>query len=299
MIYTLTLNPALDYIMLVPEFHTGKVQRSLGEMMYPGGKGINVSIMLTRLGAPNKALGITAGKIGRIIEDILKELHLNTDFIYLDKGETRINVKLKGIEESEINGNAPEILPADIECLKKKLDELKANDYLVIAGSLPRNIDQNTYNEIIKLANLKQARVVLDTSGECLKSALPYKPFLIKPNHLELSELFGVENASREELVKMAVELQKEGAQNVLVSMAGDGAFLLAENGRLYEHKAPKGIVINSVGSGDSMIAGFLTGWIEKNDYQYALSLGIAAGSASAFKNWLAEREDVIKLLRE
>lgn len=299
MIYTITFNPALDYIMTIDKLDVGMVNRSKSEKILPGGKGINVSLVLTNLGVENTALGFLAGFIGKNIEDIISAHGCNTDFVYLREGLSRINVKLMGTPETEINGNGPYISGEDVKALYGKLDKLTSGDVLVLAGSIPNSLPANIYSDIMKYVSGKGVKVVVDATGDLLVKCLEYKPFLIKPNNFELEQIFNTKLESREDIVKCALKLKDMGAVNVLVSMGKDGAILVDENNKIYDLMAPEGNVINSVGAGDSMVAGFLSGLYENNNYEYAFKLAVAAGSASAFSEELATKEQVMKVYEE
>ncbi len=297
MIYTVTFNPSLDYVVHVPRFQTGMVNRTETEQLYPGGKGINVSVVLSHLGVENRALGFLAGFTGDEIQRELCEHGCDGDFIRLPEGNSRINVKIKGEQESEINGQGPKIPREAIEQLFEKLKRLKTGDFLVLAGSIPNTLPGDMYERILAGLQGRGIRVAVDATKELLLNVLPYHPFFIKPNNHELGEMFGKKLTTDEEIICYAKKLQEMGAQNVLISMAGEGGLLLTEDGRTYRSLPPKGKVINSVGAGDSMVAGFLTGYRNTGDYQKAFKLGLATGSASAFKEWLAEKQDVAALL--
>lgn len=314
MIYTVTFNPSLDYIVSVDVFSCGKVNRTIEEFMLPGGKGINVSQVLTNLGVENTALGFVAGFTGKKLEEMLNEQRIISDFIHVRNGITRINVKLRSetykdmeteeqgvrqLEETEINGQGPVVSEEELKCLMNKIEQLTSDDILVVSGSICKGVSQNIYADIVKLCNDKDVKVVVDAAGALLWNAIEYGPFLIKPNHHELGNIFDRETNSYDEVVFYARELQNRGAQNVLVSMGAKGAILVAEDGEVYVSKAPAGKVINSVGAGDSMVAGFLTGYLDTDDYEAALQMGICTGSASAFSEGLATRKMVGKLLRE
>lgn len=298
MIYTVTFNPSLDYIVSVEDFKTGIVNRTKAEKLFAGGKGINVSTVLKNLGYSNTALGFIAGFTGKEIQKLLLGKGVDTDFIEVSKGISRINVKLRSAEETEINGQGPEITEADIERLYQKLDSLKPEDILVLAGSIPDTMPPSVYRDIMKRLADKGLRIVVDATKDLLVNVLEFKPFLIKPNKHELGEIFGVELKDREEIVRYAGKLKKQGARNVLVSMAGEGAMLLSEEGKVYFSEAPKGKLINSVGAGDSMVAGFLAGFLEKEDYKEAFQMGVCTGSASAFSEELATKAEVLQLLK-
>lgn len=299
MIYTVTFNPSLDYVVGARKLVPGEINRTTRENIYPGGKGNNVSVVLSNLGHKSKALGFVSGFTGEALTKMLNDYGCYTDFIWLKQGFTRINVKINAEEETEINGQGPKITEEAIEQLYEKLDALEEEDILVLAGSIPNTLPSDMYERIMRRLDDKNIRITVDATNELLLNVLKYHPFLIKPNNHELGEMFGVEIRTEEEIIEYAGRLQEKGARNVLVSMAGDGAILLTENGEIYRGKPPKGEVLNSVGAGDSMVAGFLTGYLNTGDYEKAFHLGIATGSASAFQYWLAAREDVIDLLEE
>lgn len=298
MIYTVTFNPSLDYVVTVSDFAMGKVNRASAERILPGGKGINVSIVLNNLGVDNKAIGFAAGFTGEVLKSLLKERKINSDFITLDEGTTRINVKLRAGLETEVNCQGPVVKEQFIGTLYEKLDYLDEDDYLVLAGSIPDTMPKSVYMDIIERLQDNGSKIIVDATGELLLNVLPHKPFLIKPNQSELGALFDVEIEDREEVITYGKKLMEMGARNVLVSMAGEGAILLAEDGNIYESKAPQGMVKNSVGAGDSMLAGFLAGYIKEGDYEKALRMGICTGSASAFSEDLATKEEVMELLK-
>lgn len=298
MIYTVSFNPSLDYILDVPNFNTGKVNRASAEKIFPGGKGINVSIVLNNLGIENRALGFVAGFTGEVLEKFMADKGVNTDFIRLEEGMTRINVKLRSDEESEINGKGPVIREQHMNSLYEKLDAMKDNDILVLAGSIPDSVSKSAYMDIMQRLSHKDIKIVVDATRELLVNVLPHKPFLIKPNNHELGEIFDTEIKSKDEVIRYGKKLMEKGARNVLVSMAGDGAVLLAEDGRIYQAEAPKGELKNSVGAGDSMVAGFIAGYIESGSYEKAFQSGVCTGSASAFSEELATKEAVEELLR-
>lgn len=299
MIYTVTFNPSLDYIVDVEDFEVGKVNRTRKEQIFPGGKGINVSMVLNHLGYENTAFGFLAGFTGDEIERLLTEQGITTDFIRVKNGCSRINVKLRSRSETEINGQGPQIESADIKKLYAKLDKLTSDDILVLAGSIPDVMPESMYMDIMEYLKAKELRIVVDATKELLSNVLQFHPFLIKPNNHELGELFDVTIENKEEVITYAKRLQEMGARNVLVSMAGDGAVLLAENGCIYESEAPKGILRNSVGAGDSMVAGFLAGYLKSGDYKDAFKMGVCTGSASAFSEELATKEEVEALLQK
>ena len=299
MVYTVTFNPSLDYIVSVEGFQMGKTNRTAKEQMLPGGKGINVSTVLKNLGIPNIALGFSSGFTGEEIKRRVEEMGLASDFINLQNGYSRINVKMKDFDGTEINGQGPDISPSETEKLLEKLDGLKEGDVLVLAGSIPRTMPDSIYSDILRRLDGKGILTVVDATGELLLHVLEYSPFLIKPNNHELGEIFQVKLETREDVVPYARKLQEKGARNVLVSMAGQGAVLLDENGQVHMLPAPKGKLVNAVGAGDSMVAGFLAGWLAKKDYEYAFRMGISAGSASAFSENLATKKEVEEVYRQ
>ncbi|MBS6558985.1 MAG: 1-phosphofructokinase [Clostridiales bacterium] len=296
MIYTVTFNPALDYVVGVERLTLGEVNRTTKESIYYGGKGINVSAVLKELKVESIALGFVAGFTGDAIERGVKEMGIATDFIHLKEGMSRINVKIKSDQESEINGQGPEITKEAIELLFEKLDQLKEGDSLVLAGSIPKTLPSDIYERIMERLQEKKIRVIVDATKDLLLNVLKYKPFLIKPNNHELGEMFGVILKTNEEIISYGKKLQDMGAKNVLVSMAGDGSILIDETGNVYQMGVPVGKVKNSVGAGDSMVAGFLAGYAETNNYEEALKLGTATGSATAFSEGLATYEKIMEL---
>jgi len=296
MIYTVTFNPALDYVVRVDHFALGEVNRTEQERIYYGGKGLNVSAVLSTLGYGNTALGFVAGFTGDEIERGVKGLGFQSDFIRVEKGLSRINVKLKSQEETEINGMGPEITGEDVTQLFEKLDRLTAGDVLVLSGSIPKSINDDIYERIMESLDGRGVRIVVDATKDLLINVLPYHPFLIKPNNHELGEMFGVTLHGPEEIIDYGKRLQKKGARNVLISMAGDGAILITEEEEVFRMGVPKGTVKNSVGAGDSMVAGFIAGYLENGSFEHALRLGSAAGSASAFSEGLAGKEDIMRL---
>lgn len=299
MIYTVTWNPSIDYMVSVKEFQLGKVNRAVSEAMFPGGKGINVSIVLKNLGVENTALGFIAGFTGEEISRKIEQAEIKTDFIRISNGYSRINLKLKSNKETELNGCGPEIKKEAVLELYQKLNQLKKDDILVLAGSIPSSMQKDSYRKIVGQLAGKGILFVIDAEKELLLQTLDYHPFLIKPNHYELGELFHVACKTKQEIVFYAQKLKEMGARNVLVSMAGEGAILLTEEGQVYSMPAPKGEVKNSVGAGDSMVAGFLAGWIEKNDYLYALKMAVSSGSATAFSEWLATKKEIERVFGE
>lgn len=298
MIYTVTFNPSLDYIVDVPHFEVGDVNRTEFELLNPGGKGINVSLLLTNLGMENTALGFSAGFTGHEIVRMLDREGVKNSFITVANGFSRINVKIRSGNISEINGRGPEIGKDDICLLYSKLDELTSSDILVLAGSIPDGMPDSIYMDIMKHLESKHLRVVVDATQELLMNVLKYKPFLVKPNDHELAEMLGVNIETKDDVVKYAGILQKKGAANVLVSMGGDGAVLLSADGRAFKASSPKGKVLNTVGAGDSMVAGFLTGYLRTCDYKEALHLGLCAGSATAFSDGIASRDTVEEVFK-
>ena len=299
MIYTVTFNPAIDYVVELVSFNIGEINRTTREYMNLGGKGVNVSRVLTNLEVPNVALGFVAGFTGDALRNGLERMGVKTDFISLEEGNTRINVNIKGVEETDINARGPEIPNSAIDELFKKLDNLQSGHTLVLAGSIPTSLPNDMYERIMERLYGKGIRFVVDATRDLLVKSLKYEPFLIKPNNHELGEIFGLELTKDNEIIYYARELKKQGAKNVLISMAGDGAILVDENDVAHKIGTPKGKVKNSVGAGDSMVAGFCAGYLEKGDYKYALRMGTAAGSASAFSESLATKQEVIDLLNK
>ncbi|GAA6411634.1 1-phosphofructokinase [Blautia hominis] len=293
MIYTVTFNPSLDYIVSVEDFQLGMTNRTDSELLLPGGKGINVSTVLKNLGIENTALGFIAGFTGDEIRRKVEEIGVKADFIQIREGVSRINLKLKSIDGTEINGQGPDIGKEKVEELLSRLDGLREGDVLVLAGSIPASMPDDIYKNIMKRLTGKGIMIAVDATRDLLINVLEYHPFLIKPNNHELGEIFDTEIRTREEVIPYARKLQEMGACNVLVSMAGEGAVLAASDGSCHMAPAPKGDLVNAVGAGDSMVAGFLAGWMEKKDYVHAFHMGIAAGSASAFSEYLAKREEI------
>lgn len=299
MIYTVTFNPAIDYVVHADDMQVGAVNRSRQEEVYFGGKGINVSVVLHELGLASKALGFVAGFTGEAIEQGLRADGIETDFIHLEKGFSRINVKIKSSEETELNGQGPEIPEDKLRQLFDQLEQVQDGDTIILAGSIPASLPADVYEQILRHLSGKQVRAVVDATRDLLVNVLKYKPFLIKPNNFELGEIFGVPlKDDVDEIVRYAGKLQEMGARNVLVSMAGDGAVLLDENGGVHACGVCKGTVKNSVGAGDSMVAGFVAG-CETGDYDYALKLGTATGGATAFSEGLAKKELIAELLQQ
>lgn len=293
MIYTVTFNPSLDYVVQVEHFQSDAVNRTSEEHVYPGGKGNNVAVIASNLGMKSRALGFKAGFTGAAMEQMLQEFGCDTDFIALEEGVTRINVKVKSENEFEINGQGPRIPEEKIRQLYERLDALGSGDVLVLSGSIPNTLPDDMYERIMERLAGTDVRISVDATKDLLMNVLKYHPFLIKPNNHELGEMFGVTLKSDEEIGEYARKLQKMGARNVLVSMAGDGAILVAEDGSVLKQLPPAGEVVNSVGAGDSMVAGFLAGYLKTGSYEEALKLGTAAGSATAFTSWLADADQI------
>ena len=300
MMYTVTFNPAIDYVVrLDAPLEVGEVNRARGEDCVLGGKGVNVSGVLAELGCKSVALGFVAGETGAWLERGLAKQGIATDFIHLPEGMTRINVKIKAGQETELNGAGPNIPESAMQQLEAKLDALQEGDILILAGSIPASLAQDTYERLLARLQGKGVRAVVDATRDLLVNVLKYRPFLVKPNNHELGEIVGRRLTTDAEIVAAAAVLQSKGARNVLVSMAGDGALLLDEKGCTHRIGCPKGQVVNSVGAGDSMVAGFVAGYLQSGDYNAALRLGTACGSATAFSLGLAKKADIEKLLRE
>ncbi len=299
MIYTVTFNPSLDYIVSVDDFKLGLTNRTSSELILPGGKGTNVSTVLKNLGFESTALGFVAGFTGNEIVKRLNDMGIKSDFISIENGISRINLKLKSIDGTEINGAGPDISEEKVNKLMDKLNQLKEGDVLVLAGSIPSSMSDNIYRDIMADLKDRGVMIVVDAAKDLLLNVLEYHPFLIKPNNHELGEIFDVKLTTREEVIPYGRKLQEKGARNVLVSMAGEGAVLIAEDGQVFDAPAPKGKLINGVGAGDSMVAGFVAGWIEKQDYEYAFHMGVASGSASAFSENLATKEEIINVYNQ
>ncbi|MCF2681645.1 1-phosphofructokinase [Faecalicatena contorta] len=293
MIYTVTFNPSLDYIVSVEDFKLGLTNRTSSELILPGGKGINVSTVLGNLGIENTALGFAAGFTGDEIVHRMEEMGVKSDFILLENGMSRINLKLKSIDGTEINGCGPKIDQKAVNSLMDKLDVLGQGDTLVLAGSIPNSMPDDIYRRIMGRLDGRGVMIVVDATQDLLLNVLEYHPFLIKPNNHELGEIFNVELKTREEVIPYGKKLQEMGAVNVLVSMAGEGAVLIAGDGSVYATPAPKGTLKNGVGAGDSMVAGFVAGWLKEQDYKHAFYMGVSAGSASAFSELLATKEEI------
>ena len=296
MIYTVTFNPALDYVVTVNHFTLGSVNRTVRENIFYGGKGINVSALLANLGYESTALGFVAGFTGEEIERGVKALGFGSDFIKVENGMSRINLKLKSDEESEINGMGPQITPDDVRKLFEKLGRLTKGDVLVLSGSIPAAIDDTIYERIMERLDGRGIRIVVDAEKDLLLNVLKYHPFLIKPNNHELGQMFGTELSTDEEIVEYAGKLQDMGAVNVLVSMAKDGAILVSEDGQVHKQAVAKGTVKNSVGAGDSMVAGFIAGYLDTGDYRHALKLGTSCGGATAFSDGIGTKDLIMKL---
>lgn len=297
MIYTVTFNPALDYVMNVPNLNSKDINRTESEQLYYGGKGINVSVILSRLGVKNKALGFLAGFSGKQLDSMLKSDNIDTDFVYLARGYTRINVKIKSEQSIDINAQGPNISTEDIEKLMEKLEQIKEGDGLVLAGSIPKTLPNDIYEKILKRLDGRGINFAVDATGDLLLNVLKYKPFLIKPNHHELGDIFAVEIKTDEDIAYYGKKLQAMGAKNVLVSRGKDGAALLDESGELRTIGNAPGKITSAVGCGDSMVAGFLAGWEQKKDYAYALRLGSACGNATAFSETLANKQEIENML--
>lgn len=298
MVYTVTFNPAVDYVVHTDQMNIGMTNRSNYEQIYFGGKGINVSLVLAQLDIPSVALGFVAGFTGEAIEQGIKAKGVKTDFVHLKNGFSRINVKIKSYAETELNGQGPDISQADIAELYKKLDKLQDEDTLVLAGSIPKSLPDDIYENILERLKGKKIKVVVDATKDLLLNVLKFKPFLVKPNNHELGEMFGVRLGTQDEVVTYAKKLKQMGAENVLVSMAGDGAVLIDQNGKVHVCGVCQGKVKNSVGAGDSMVAGFIAGSVE-GDFDYALKLGTATGGATAFSDDLAKKDDIFALLEQ
>ena len=300
MIYTVTFNPSLDYTIRMNTLKLGEINRTEEEVIFPGGKGINVSIVLKNLGTESTAMGFLAGFTGHEIERLLKEKGVKSDFIYLNHGDSRINVKIvpsAHAKETAINARGPVIEAEKIQELYDRLDQLKAGDMLVLSGSIPSSMPSDIYMDIMKHLEGRGIDITVDATRQLLAKVLPFHPFLVKPNHHELAELFNVEIRTKDDVEKYARRMQEMGARNVLVSMAGDGAVLVGESGKAYRLDAPKGKLVNSVGAGDSMVAGFLAGWAKHHNEEEAFRWGVCTGSASAFSTELAAEKEVLALL--
>ncbi len=296
MVYTITFNPSLDYFVGTDNFRLGYTNRTTSELMLPGGKGLNVSTVLSSLGIPNTAIYFSAGFVGQEITRLIRESGINTEEIRLTEGCSRINVKFKSVEGTEINAAGPSIPEEAINELWTKVDNIKNNDTLVLAGSIPASMPETMYSDIIERLEGRGIRVVVDASGKLLLNVLKYKPFLVKPNLDELGELFGVEIKTKEAAITYAKQLLDMGAENVIVSMAGDGAFYISGDREVLWMDAPKGTLVNGVGAGDSMVAGFIAGYLETGDPRYAFKLGVSAGSASAFSEHFPTKDQILAI---
>lgn len=299
MIYTVTLNPSLDYIAECKDFTLGATNRTSSEIIYPGGKGINVSIVLSNLGDRTTALGFLAGFTGEHIDSLIKDMGISSRMIRLDEGMSRINLKLKSKEETELNGMGPNISIIDIAHLYQKLESITEDDILVLAGSIPPSVGEGLYSDIMERLKEKKIKIVVDATKDLLMNVLDKKPFLIKPNIHELGELFNVKLDSADEALPYALKLKEMGAVNVIISMGKDGAMMVDEYGNSYTMNSPEGKLVNSVGAGDSLVAGFLHKYLETGNYEEAFRYGVCTGSASAFSSALATKEEVEKLYRE
>lgn len=299
MIYTITLNPSIDYIVRLDKLTSGITNRTTSEEYYFGGKGINVSMVLAELDLDSTAYGFVAGFTGKAIENGIRNDHIITDFIKLKNGISRINIKIKAGEETEINCQGPHIDETELERLLQKIDRISAGDTLILAGSIPNTMPDDVYERMMERLKFKDVRIVVDATKKLLVNSLKYRPFLIKPNRQELSEIFDVEVKTEDDIVHYAKELQKMGARNVLISLGGDGAMLIDENENKHKAGVLKEKVINTVGSGDSMVAGFVAGYIKTQDYAYALKLGSVCGNATAFLAGLATKEKINELLEK
>lgn len=300
MIYTLTLNPAIDHIVRVEKLDVGETNRMVDETFKAGGKGINVSKLLKNLGENSLCLGFVAGFTGLELERMTEEdFNLNSDFIHVSEGLTRINTKIKAEKETEINGNGPEISKSEIEALFDQLEQIKENDYLFLSGSIPKSMDANFYGQIMDRLKNKKVNIIVDSSGASLKESLKYKPFVIKPNLRELEQIFDIRIVDQEDIKLYAKKFQEMGARNIIVSLGGDGAYLLDENGSDYFLEAPKGVLVDSVGSGDSMLAGFVYSVIHNNTYEDAFKFSLACGSATAFSENIAIKEEIYNLYQK
>lgn len=301
MIYTVTFNPSLDYIVATDSLILGKVNRTVSELILSGGKGVNVSIVLNNLNVKNTALGFIAGFTGKEIENGLKKLGCCCDFITIEKGFSRINIKIKSKEETELNGMGPEISQKELNQLFEKLDCLQSQDILILAGSVPNSLPQNIYEKIMERLQNKNIKIIVDATKDLLINVMKYQPFLVKPNTHELGELFHTTLNTEEDIIFYGKKLQQmaNGNVNVLVSRAGEGAILIGTDDNIYKSPAPKGTLINSVGAGDSMVAGFIAGYLKNHSLEEAFYMGVATGSASAFSKYLATKEEVEAVLSQ
>ncbi len=300
MIYTLTYNPSIDYLVTVDSLEIGKLNRMRKASYLYGGKGVNVSQVLKELGIDNTAIGFVAGFTGREIEEGLQRLGIQTDFVHLPEGHSRINIKFHGIDETEVNAPGPFVDAVSMRALKDRIQKIGTEDILILAGAATSNMENDTFATFISELPYRDTKVILDTNGEALVNALCYHPFLIKPNMEELCDLFHEEfnSSNTTGIVDAAKRLQDKGARNVLISMGEDGAILVTEDGHVYTRPAPAGIVVNTVGSGDSMVAGFLAGYLQNGNMEDALCLGVCAGSASAFNEGFARGDEIMQLYR-
>ncbi len=299
MIYTVTLNPSLDYMVEVPSFQIGRTNRTLREELKVGGKGINVSLLLQNLGLESTALGFVGGFIGEEILRQLKAQGVRNHFIKVAEGNSRINVKLINEEGTEINGLGPVISAEEEERLLEQFEQVEEGAVVILSGSIPPSLPQDWYLKVMEILKQKQVLVILDTSGDSLLKAAAYAPFLIKPNHHELGQLFGVDLYTRQEVIPYGSKLQEMGFRNVLISLAGEGAVLLTDDGQVFSAEAPQGVLQNSVGAGDSMVAGFVAGWLTEKNYAHAFLMAVAAGSASAFSKGFATIQEIMDLLEK
>lgn len=300
MVYTVTFNPALDYVVFVNNMKFRAVNRIEKELVQAGGKGINVSMVLAELGVKSKAMGFVAGFTGAAIEQSVVEHGIDADFVHLNSGLSRINIKLKSDGETELNANGPVISDMALKELFERFEKLSEGDILVLAGSVPNSLPQDIYQMILEYVSAKKVRTVVDASGDLLTNTLKYRPYLIKPNLDELAGIFGERPDSKEEILEYAAQLQEMGAQNVLVSMADEGALLLDAQGEVFYCAACEGTVVNSVGAGDAMVAGFVSGMLDNDvDQEYALMLGTAAGSATAFTEGMADKTQIIEQMKK
>lgn len=297
MVYTVTFTPSIDYIVTVNSFELGMTNRTTSEQLLPGGKGVNVSAVLERLGVPSTALGYVAGFTGEQIEAMLSQQGVHTEFIHLQTGNSRINIKLKSIDGTEINGMGPEISQQDIDALTTQIDQLQADDILVLAGSIPAGMSKSIYGTFMERVKEKGICVAVDTTQEMLRNVLPHNPFIIKPNQHELGELLGVPITTPQQALQYGEQLLQAGAQNAIVSMGKEGAVFLGSDGQRLHLAAPKGTLVNSVGAGDSMLAGFLAGYLKTNDLAFAFKMAVCTGSASAFSKEFATAQEVEKLM--
>lgn len=297
MIYTITFNPALDYVLNVKNLSADDINRAESEKIYYGGKGINVSAVLKELDISSVALGFVGGFSGKELIRLMNEDGIHNDFVELESGYTRINVKIRSEKELDINADGPKIPENQIDELLKKLNALRDGDFLVLAGSIPSSLPSDIYSKIIEKLQNKDIKIAVDTSGKALLNTLKFKPFLIKPNHHELGEIFDIDMNNTERVIEYGRKLQAQGARNVLVSRGGDGAVLIDENGKVHIADAIKGKLVNSVGCGDSMVAGFIAGYMQNGDYEYALKLSVATSAATAFSEKLGKKKEIVKIL--